>query len=62
MDYVILTSGFVRSPDIARRELSDLVNEFLTKGYKPVGGVAVDGNDNGQWLYQAMLHEGEVSL
>lgn len=62
MDYVVLSSGFVRSPDVARRELADLVNEFLEKGYKPVGGVAVDGNAEGQWLYQAVLHEGEVKL
>ena len=55
MDYIILTSGFVRSPDTARTKLSALVREFLEKGYRPVGGVAVDGNESGQWLYQAML-------
>lgn len=62
MDYVILTSGFIRSPDVARRKLADLVNEFLSKGYKPVGGVAVDGNSDGQWLYQAMLLDAEIDL
>ena len=55
MDYVILTSGFTRSPDLARTELSAMVREFLGKGYRPVGGVAVDGNSEGQWLYQAMM-------
>ncbi len=57
MDYVILTSGFTKSPDVARVELSGLVNEFLRKGYRPVGGVAIDGNSEGQWLYQAMLND-----
>ena len=55
MDYLILTSGYTKSPDVARTELSALVKEFLEKGYRPVGGVAVDGNQDGQWMYQAML-------
>lgn len=39
------------------RMLEQVVGEFIELGWKPLGGVCVDSNDEGELYCQAMIKE-----
>ncbi len=50
MDYIIVES-------VGMEKLVAKVNEYIKKGWKPIGGVAVGVSSGPWWYFQAMIKE-----
>ncbi len=54
---VVKSDGFMDTPYRAITELESKVNALMADGYSPIGGVALDSTDDGQFLYQALIKQ-----
>ena len=63
MHYKIIRSeNYIADPVESIKELEQKVNNCIQAGFEPIGGVCVDGNEEGAFFYQAVIDRQKVDV